>query len=287
MLTVNGFAQRLVGIISVQDVEQVVAQTLAVLVELAHPQWAGILLWDGELGRYILGDIWIGARSSAQAPTLRREMLRQGEAARQADARHARFLSSDLFYQPLNTAAFQHVGAFCVGIELMLPTEQYDLLAEGSANALYNAIRLRRAEAERAELQAERERLEQLLKAVEHQQQVIDRLLAVERQFSASLEAKVEERTAALQAAQASLIQSEKLAVIGQLASSLAHELNNPLQAIQSGLGLLSSEVKRGNTSQALSDLGVIQSELERIQAIFRHMLDFYRPVRMSVCRST
>jgi signal transduction histidine kinase len=276
---VNAFTQRLVDVVSAQDVEQVIEQTLSLLVDLLHPHWVGILLWDSALGRYILGDVWKGSCSPSEAQTLRREILRQGEMARQSDERRARFIDSSLFYQPLHTAALQHVGAFCININQLTLTDQYDLLLQASASALYNAIRLQQAETEHSELYAERERLERLLQAVEQQQQVIDRLLADERQFSASLEIKVEERTAALQAAQAKLIQSEKLAVIGQLASSLAHELNNPLQAIQSGLGLLVSEVKQGNTPQALTDLGVIQSELERIQTLFWQMLDFYRPV--------
>lgn len=279
MLTVNGFTQRLVTLIAAQDVEQAIDQTLAILIDLLHPRWAGILLWDSALNRYIVGDVWMGSCSASEAPALRRAILRQGELARQSDARSARLVDTSLFYQPLQTASGQHVGAFCIGIDHMPPTEHYDLLVQSSTSALYNALQLQLAESEHAELHAERERLERLLQAVEQQQQVIDRLLAAERRFSAALEAKVEERTAELKAAQARLIQSEKLAVIGQLASSLAHELNNPLQAIQSGLGLLVSEARRGNTPQVLTDLDIIQSELERIQVLFRQMLDFYRPV--------
>jgi len=279
MLTVNGFTQSLVNLIAAQDVEQVVDHTLAILIDLLHPRWAGILLWDSALNRYILGDVRMEAYSASEAPALRREILRQGEMARQSDARCARFISPGLFYHPVHTSAGQHVGAFCIGIDQMSAPEPYSLLVQCSTSALDKALRLQLAESEHAELHAERERLERLLQAVEQQQQVIDRLLSAERQFSAALEAKVEERTAELQAAQARLIQSEKLAVIGQLASSLAHELNNPLQAIQSGLGLLMSEVKQGNATQALIDLDIIQAELERIQALFRQMLDFYRPV--------
>ncbi len=279
MPTVNGFTHKIVGILSAQEVEQVVDLTLSALIDLAQPHWAGVLLWDSALNRYILGEVWMGSLSSAQAPALRREMLREGAAARQADGQQARFLTPTLFYQPLNLTTRQPVGAFCMGLDQRPISDSYDLLVQSSASALDKAMRLQRAEAEHAEFQAERERLEQLLRAVEQQQQVIDRLLAAEREFSASLEVKVAERTAALQTAQARLIQSEKLAVIGQLASSLAHELNNPLQAIQSGLGLLVSEVKQGKTPQALNDLSLIQSELERIQSLFRQMLDFYRPV--------
>jgi two-component system NtrC family sensor kinase len=172
------------------------------------------------------------------------------------------------------------VGALCLGIhEIAADTQPaYDLLVRVLSQSLYNNARMEQAEREHAELDNERRRLEQLLQAVEVQQRTIDQLLAAERQLSASLEAKVEERTAALRTAQTRLIQSEKLAVIGQLASSLAHELNNPLQAIQSGLGLVMTQVNH-TTPEVRQDLMIIQDELERIQTIFRQMLDFYRPV--------
>src|SRR5262249_1770925 len=79
--------------------------------------------------------------------------------------------------------------------------------------------------------------------------------------------------------AQERLIQTEKLAVIGQLASSLAHELNNPLQGIRSGLGLVIDEMDSGDSSRMRADLSIIQEELQRVESIFRQMLDFYRPV--------
>ena len=130
----------------------------------------------------------------------------------------------------------------------------------------------------RDRVEADRERLQQLLHAVDQQQRTIDRLLTLERQFSASLEAQVEERTAALRDAQARIIHSEKLAVIGKLAASLAHEINNPLQAIQSGLGLMLAELASGQVANVHADLRVIQAELERVQSIFKQMLDFNRP---------
>ena len=153
------------------------------------------------------------------------------------------------------------------------------LLVQCVAKAISTHVALQQATREHNELEAEQERLQELLQAVERQQHTIDHLLKEERILSASLEAKVEERTAALRAAQKRLIQSEKLAVIGQLASSLAHELNNPLQAMQSGLGLVMGDLDTGSTEFLKNDLTIIQDELERIQSIFNQMLDFYRPV--------
>jgi two-component system NtrC family sensor kinase len=46
------------------------------------------------------------------------------------------------------------------------------------------------------------------------------------------LEAKVAERTAQLQQAQRRLLQADRLASLGQLAASVAHEINNPLSGV-------------------------------------------------------
>ena len=54
--------------------------------------------------------------------------------------------------------------------------------------------------------------------------------------WNAELDAKVAERTRALEAAQQQLVRSEKLAAVGQLTASIAHEVNNPIAVIQGNL---------------------------------------------------
>jgi len=51
-------------------------------------------------------------------------------------------------------------------------------------------------------------------------------------QFTQSLETKVEQRTAQLKAAHQKLLQSDRLASLGQLSASVAHEINNPLSGV-------------------------------------------------------
>lgn len=275
----NELACTIVNMMCAGSVEQTLSFALASLITLANPQWVCFLIWDADLKRYIIGDTWLPDSDARKPAALRRLVLGKANVAYVTDSQTARALEAIGWYHPLN-AKETHVGALCLGVDHIPPEAQppYDLLVKALSQALYTNARLEQAERERVELESERQRLEHLLRAVEDQQRTIDQLLSVERQLSASLEAKVEERTAALRTAQNRLIQSEKLAVIGQLASSLAHELNNPLQAIESGLGLVMTQLN-GTASEVRADLTIIQQELERIQTIFRQMLDFYRPV--------
>jgi two-component system NtrC family sensor kinase len=59
------------------------------------------------------------------------------------------------------------------------------------------------------------------------------------QRWNAELDAKVAERTRALEDAQAHLVRSEKMAAVGQLTASIAHEVNNPIAVIQGNLDLL------------------------------------------------
>ena len=59
------------------------------------------------------------------------------------------------------------------------------------------------------------------------------------QRWNAELDAKVSERTRELETAQSHLVRSEKLAAVGQLTASIAHEVNNPIAVIQGNLDLM------------------------------------------------
>lgn len=80
-----------------------------------------------------------------------------------------------------------------------------------------------------------------------------------------------------LEIRQKRMLQSEKLASLGILASGVAHELNNPLSNISSSCQLLIEELTEADPAQLNTWLKQIDSETERGRDIVRTLLDFGR----------
>jgi PAS domain S-box-containing protein len=72
------------------------------------------------------------------------------------------------------------------------------------------------------------------------------------------------------------LRRTEKLAAAGQLAASIAHEINNPLEAVTNLLFLLRTQVPIGGEAMRFTEMA--QHELARVSEIAQQTLRFYRP---------
>ena len=74
--------------------------------------------------------------------------------------------------------------------------------------------------------------------------------------------------------AERALLQTEKLASVGRLASSIAHEINNPLESVTNLLYILHT---RPLDSESLNLVAMAQEELARVSQIATQTLMFYR----------
>ncbi len=106
----------------------------------------------------------------------------------------------------------------------------------------------------------------------------LDRLLAVIDQNTRHLDAQVAERTRALELAQQQLVHSEKMATVGQLTASIAHEVNNPIAVIQGNMDLLRELLGPQGAAPVAAELKLVDGQIERMRLIVTKLLQFARP---------
>ncbi|OIP18288.1 MAG: two-component sensor histidine kinase [Comamonadaceae bacterium CG2_30_59_20] len=131
--------------------------------------------------------------------------------------------------------------------------------------------------AQQDELGALAHHLDQLLVAVDDKTRTLQR-------WGQELDAKVTERTRALaesheslKLTQAQLVKSEKLAAIGQLTASLAHEINNPIAVMQGNLDLM-RETLGPQALPIAPELKLMDQQIERMRLIVTQLLQYARP---------
>jgi signal transduction histidine kinase len=112
---------------------------------------------------------------------------------------------------------------------------------------------------------------------------IADKTASLQR-WGDELDAKVAERTQelsqsnqSLQAAQAQLVKSEKLAAIGQLTASVAHEINNPIAVMQGNLDLV-REILGEYAEPVYTELKLMDQQVDRMRLIVTQLLQYARP---------
>jgi C4-dicarboxylate-specific signal transduction histidine kinase len=106
----------------------------------------------------------------------------------------------------------------------------------------------------------------------------LDRLLATLQRWHFELDAKVAERTRELQETQAQLVRSDRLATVGQLTASIAHEVNNPIAVIQGNLDLARQLLDPAAAARVAPELKLVDEQIQRMRLIVAQLLQFARP---------
>ncbi|RIJ10596.1 sensor histidine kinase [Pseudomonas sp. 91RF] len=103
------------------------------------------------------------------------------------------------------------------------------------------------------------------------------RLAKMRQRSREELEQLVEERTRDLRTAQDGLVQSAKLAALGQMSAALAHEINQPLTAQRMQLATLRLLLDHGRVDDAYKALKPVDEMLTRMAALTGHLKTFAR----------
>ena len=106
----------------------------------------------------------------------------------------------------------------------------------------------------------------------------LDNTYLVERleSWNRKLETRVEERTRELARAQERLLRSQRLATVGQLGASVAHELRNPLGVINNSVYYLNTRLNDAD-AKMVKHLNIIAREVSAANKIITDLMSFTR----------
>ena len=158
--------------------------------------------------------------------------------------------------QPNAVGSYEfRVGERTLVLEVMVALVQVSKQERNAVVAIRNITESKRAE----------EQIKQLAEAA-------TTAAEKERKRAAELHKAYQE----LKGTQALLVQAEKMAAIGQLASGVAHEVKNPLGIILQGVNYLEAKISPEQTQQ-VEVLKMLKEAVERADRIIRDLLNFSR----------
>lgn len=109
-------------------------------------------------------------------------------------------------------------------------------------------------------------------------------LLETTRRFNELLETEIAQATREIEEKHRELMNSEKLATIGELATGVAHEVRNPLSGIGLALELMRDETENEEHRQTISE---ILQEISRLERIVRGLFQLGHPKSLQLIECT
>jgi PAS domain S-box-containing protein len=116
--------------------------------------------------------------------------------------------------------------------------------------------------------------------------QLIDSLREARKQleeYADQLEQKVEERTRALKKSQEQLLKAQRLAVIGELAGMVGHDLRNPLTSISGAQYYLKKRLSLKTNDKIKEMLTLIEKNIDYSNKIINDLLDYSREIEVEL----
>ena len=120
--------------------------------------------------------------------------------------------------------------------------------------------------------------------------QLIDDLKKARKQLEAyadELELKVEERTRELKKSQEQLLKAQRLAVIGELAGMVGHDLRNPLTSIAGATYYLKRKLDSKMSVEVREMLELIEKNIAYSNKIISDLLDYSREIELELSETT
>ncbi len=101
--------------------------------------------------------------------------------------------------------------------------------------------------------------------------------------YSRTLEATVRKRTDELLEAQARLVKAERLAVIGEVAAMVGHDLRNPLTGINGAIFYLKKKLPVNLSPEIMEMLDVIEKDVKYANCIVTDLMDYSREIKLEL----
>jgi signal transduction histidine kinase/putative methionine-R-sulfoxide reductase with GAF domain len=120
--------------------------------------------------------------------------------------------------------------------------------------------------------------------------QLIESLREARKQletYALELERKVEERTQELKRSQEQLLKAQRLAVIGELAGMVGHDLRNPLTSISGAQYYLKKRLSLEANDKIRDMLELIERNIAYSNKIINDLLDYSREIELEISEST